>query len=322
MKRHVFIIGLFVLLAALGTASFLYALAPREGGEAGAVRFEITSGEGAYRIAERLMQSGLIRSATGFYLVSLATGAAFELKPGAYELAPRMSAYHMARELAAGPDPDREITVREGMTKFEIDALLAEKGILPRGALLAYERSSGRNLEGYLFPDTYRFYVNSAAPDVVAKFDANFRKKAAPLLDGDEGGLNQRLLLASLLEKEVPDQEERRVVAGILLKRIRNDLPLQVDATLCYIKQLDAGDAVPCYPLIALDFKNKSPYNTYLNKEWPPGPIASPGTGALEAARAPRDSSYWYYLSDPATGKTIFATTLDEHNRNRVKYLE
>ena len=121
----------------------------------------------------------------------------------------------------------------------------------------------------------------------------------------------------------MPDQNDQEIVAGIILKRLAEGIPLDIDATVCYAKLLGrpTSTAQAC-SLSPLDFKIESPYNTYLYKGLPPGPIGNPGTSAITAALHPQSSPYLYYLSDPATGKTIFAKTLDEQNQNRVKYLE
>src|SRR3989344_6352885 len=124
------------------------------------------------------------------------------------------------------------------------------------------------------------------------------------------------LTIASMLEKEVPHFEDRKIVAGIFEKRLEAGWPLQVYAALCYKKP------GKCHPLGALDLKRDSPYNTYLYKGLPPTPISNPGLEAIKAALAPQKSSNWFYLSDPETGNTVFAETLDEHNKNRPHYLK
>jgi UPF0755 protein len=129
-------------------------------------------------------------------------------------------------------------------------------------------------------------------------------------------------VLASLVEREVPLAEDQRRVAGILEKRLAVGMPLQVDATICHIKKIRAGSSVGCYPLSPLDFAVDSPYNTYLHMGLPPQPIGNPGIQAIMAVLDPLPSRYWYYLSDPATGKTVWSETLDEQEANRVKYLK
>lgn len=220
--------------------------------------------------------------------------------------------------------PLREITVSipEGKTVSEIDSILKDAGVLfDDESLLA----SGHNLEGYLFPDTYRFYASSTASAVEEKFIQNFKDKVEPLLRKDVRNFARNLILASLVEKEIPDFPDRKIVAGILLKRLSVGMPLQVDATLCYIKlyanpNIDS-DGKRCYPITQTDKTADSPYNTYLYKGLPPGPIANPGKEAILAVLEAEDTPYWFYLNDPSSGKTIFSRTLEEHNRARRLYL-
>jgi len=125
------------------------------------------------------------------------------------------------------------------------------------------------------------------------------------------------MILASIVEKEVLDiNDERAIVAGILLKREQAGMYLQVDSTLCYIKE-----KLVCKEVIPSDKELNSPYNTYKNKGFPPGPISNPGLSAIKVALFPKSSKYWYFISDPETGGTVFAQTLDEHTQNIVKCL-
>jgi UPF0755 protein len=318
--RNKFFAGLFVVLAVLGTALFLYAAGARTHGGDGVVAQEMSveKGDGARAVAERLMDAHLIRSEGGFYLVAVASGSAFHIKPGTYALSSDMSTWTILKKLVAGPDLERTVTIWEGATIYDIDATLSSVGVLKKGAFIA----SSTALEGYLFPDTYRFFVGSTVGDVIDAMRKNFEAKAAPLLPTDPKEAERVLIIASMLEKEVPEPKDRQLVAGIIEKRLSADMPLQIDATICYIQQMRVSGVTPCYPLKTLDFQFESDYNTYLRRGLPPHPISNPGTEAIQAARAPLHSPYWFYLSDPATDHTIFAVTLDEQNRNRVKYLK
>lgn len=227
----------------------------------------------------------------------------------------------------------REISfvVYEGQTVREINAGLKDFGVLKEGENLL---SLSQPLEGYLFPDTYRFYKNSSAAILVEKILENFYKKADPLLLKDKENYERNLILASIVEKEVPNFEERKIVAGILLKRLKEGMPLQVDASLCYIKthaysvqnltETKSGvDSVikSCYPLTKQDKEIDSPYNTYKYKGLPPAPIGNPGEKAILAVLEAKESPYWYYISDPKTKRTVFSKTLSEHIANIRKYL-
>lgn len=310
--------GIVIIAVFLAASSwFVYELKP-VGGSSNPERTEIKPGDGFLGIADGLKSSGLIRSALVFKIASVITGSWGRLKPGVYELNPTMSSPHILKILLQGRE-EIEVMIPEGSTVIEIDKLLSDKGILPSGALVSC--TSSNSLEGKLFPDTYRFFKNSATAEVIDKFLINFKLKAGSLLSGETGENERNLILASLIEKEVPDFKDRQIVAGILIKRLKQGIPLQVDSSICYVKELIKEAPVYCYPLTALDLKIKSPYNTYLNRGLPPGPIGNPGLSAISAALTPLPSSYLYYLSDPATGKTIFSLTLDEHYKNSVKYL-
>jgi UPF0755 protein len=221
--------------------------------------------------------------------------------------------------------PTTPVTIPEGYTLAQIDRLLGQKGVIDPGELFNFDTSGlekeycflkkGEALEGYLFPDTYEFFLGSSPRVVAERLLDNFNRKAGRLLCG-RPDLKKQVVMASLIEKEVPDQgEDRNLVSGILWKRIGAGVPLQVDASLCY-----AVSPLGCRRE-DIDSKIDSPYNTYLHYGLPPGPIANPGLSAIIAALEPQESAYWYYLSAAGTGQTIFSKDLDEHNRNIVKYL-
>lgn len=208
--------------------------------------------------------------------------------------------------------PKVTVTIPEGWHVIQVNEHLREKGVLAEGGLPA-------ELEGYLFPDTYEFFLDSSVEVVADRFEANLNRYLEELgVDANGDELVRIITMASLIEKEVQDPAEKRIAAGVLWKRLENDMPLQVDATICYLKQVNGNG---CLPISAADKKIDSPYNTYLYRGLPPGPIANPGLDAIRAAVQPASSPYWYYISDPKTGQTIFARTLDEHSANIVKYL-
>lgn len=312
-----------LLIAAISAAVwfFLSLRAPHAAqpdAQSGPIEFRIASSTGVGVIAQDLAAAGIIRSPGAFQVYAALAGHARGFQPGRYRIAPGISAAGVSETLAAGPEIEAVVTVPEGFTAADIDSLLVRAGVTQSGEFLALAREGG--LEGRLFPDTYRFYFNSRPQQVLDRFLSEFERQAAPLLKADPENIERNLVLASLLEKEVPDYEERRIVAGLLLKRAAAGMPLQVDATICYIKEVLRPEE-PCEPIRTLDKEIDSPYNTYLNSGWPPGAISNPGVLAIKAALDPVDSLYWYYLSDPDTGKTIFAETLDEHLANQLKYL-
>ncbi len=303
--------GVLVFFAVL---SFLmYGLSPVYGDDLAEKNVLIKNGLGLGEIADILKEEHLIRSTLAFKIAAVLKGDARDLKSGLYELSPKTSVYALLNAITKGGASEVEVLVLEGATLKEIDQILAQKKIIAPNELINYQKTSDRKLEGFLFPDTYKFFVDSDIQDVADKFLDNFSKKTAGLLNKDD---YKTLILASLLEKEVPDFNERRVVAGILQKRLLAGWPLQVDATVCYAK------TESCYPISPLDLKIDSPYNTYAYKGLPPTPISNPGLEAIKAAKNPQKSSYWFYLSHSKTGKTIFSQDLDEHNLNKSLYLK
>lgn len=299
---------------------FLWSLMPRAWGGVPAQPFEVMRGDGFEGIVERLHDEGLIRSPFALKVYALLFGTADALKPGRYELAPSMSGPRILSALAAGAAREATVVIPEGGSIYDIDRILSTNRVLKEGELVTY--ALPRRLEGYLFPDTYQFFEGASAAEVAQKMLDNFERKARPILERDPVHVAENLILASLVEREVVGYDDQRMVAGILKKRLTGGMPLQVDATICYIKKVRAESPVGCYPLSALDFAADSPYNTYVRRGFPPHAIGSPGVQAILAVLAPQKSPYWYYLSDPQTGKTVWSETLDEHEYNRVKYLK
>lgn len=297
-----------------------HAVSPVSGSAAPLREVRIQRGAGVSAIARELESAGVIRSRLAFQVLVVLTGRSSALKPGRYALSPASSSAAVADALVGGPDREVEALIPEGSTLYRIDEILAEAGVIAPGSLVQYARGDP-SVEGRLFPDRYRFFVDEEPSVVAGKFLDNFREKAEPLLGDDPARARRLVVLASLLEREVPEHEDRRLVAGVLERRLRAGMALQVDASICYAKQVAAGSAVNCLPLDPSDFKIDSPYNTYRYPGLPPGPIGNPGIDALRAALDPKTSPYWYYLSDPKTGKTIFSRTFEEHDTNRARYL-
>ncbi len=299
-------------------------LAPASsGGNGGQVMFMVTPGESFSQIAHALDAAHLLRSRFAFEAAAFLSGAAFHVQSGTYRLSPMMAAPAILKELLRGAS-EITVTIPEGSNIYEIDKMLADAGIITRGALINFK--SDGNLEGMLFPDTYQFFEESDIATVVQKFLDNFNEKAKPLLSADPEHAEHDLILASIVEREVSDPHDEGIVAGIVEKRLAAGMRLQMDTTVCYAKQMTMpADIVDCSTLTRIDFTADSPYdsdyNTYLYVGLPPGPIGNPGIAAITAATHPISSSYWYYVSDPATGKVVYAVTLAEQEANIAKYL-
>ncbi|MDP3052466.1 MAG: endolytic transglycosylase MltG [bacterium] len=308
------------------------------------IKFElkIEKGQGLKEISAALSQARIIRSITVFKLYAIFTGKARHLKSGIYQLNGRLSVPEIINFLIDDSSQEVSITITEGSTLKEIDRILSSANIIPKNSLVSFyfpvhggSAAGGKNdelikaypflegidnLEGFLYPDTYRFKIDSSVEEAAKKFFDNFQNKAWPLIS-QKNNWYQILILASILEKEVPVFNDQQLVAGILNKRIKVGMPIQVDATVLYTKC--QGDFYSCSQrkLSTGDLKLDSPYNTYLNLGLPPTPIANPGQMAIQAALSPKASNYWFYLSDSQTKETIFSETLEDQNKNRQKYL-
>ncbi len=290
--------------------------------------FTIRSGAPFDEIAENLKEEGFIKFKTLFKIYSFIMGDIDKFKAGHYLLGSNLSLSEIARLLVSGPK-ETQVIIIPGMTLKEIDDKLSGNSIIKSGDLIGFNiglvkdeylwLAEARSLEGFLLPDTYNFTQNSNIKAVVQKFLDNFKKKAVSIFQGSQKNLLDKLIIASILEKEIPDYGEQRIGAGILEKRMKAGMALQVDASLIYAKCY--GRFMSCPQLTALDYKNDSPYNTYLYAGLPPTSISNPSPKTIEAAVKAEKSDYWYYLSDPKTKKTIFGKTLDEHNDNRALYL-
>lgn len=340
MREFGFVASILLLLFfSFSIPLFLYNLKPVSLAPE-TLEIKIDRGEGLKEIGSALSRKKAIRSVFVFKTYAILSGAAHRFKPGVYKISTASTTPQIISSLVAGPRQDVAVFIPEGATVMEIDRLLADAGVLKRGELVGFsyggifdeypffsEAVISRSvpgwfsgLEGFLFPDTYRFQVGSAPEQAVKKFLDNFEIRAWPMLV-NRTDWYELLITASVLEKEIPYFEDRRTVAGIIEKRIKEFIPIQVDATLVYLKC--NGDFSGCDErlLSREDFDNETPFNTYKSLGLPPAPISNPGLSALEAALSPQPSPYWYYLSDRRTKNTIFSTTLDEHNDNRAKYL-
>src|SRR3989344_104960 len=307
--------GVFVFLVAISVAYYSYLLSPVSASADSLIKAVTIGGGLSFKdIAALLNAKGIIRSEAGFKIYSVLSGSAHTLKSGRYFFSETMSTPEVVKRLVQGP-PDIEVLIIEGKSLNDIDAKLARLGLIQSGEIKnfpiadlkeKYDFLAGsriKTLEGFLFPDTYRFAPDSSPRVILEKMLDNFKDKA--------GGINfNDLIIASMIEREVPAASDRALVSGIVRKRLSIKMPLQVDATVIYAK---CGGFDNCPPLTKEDFRIKSNYNTYYYQGLPPAPIANPGLEAIQASQHPETSSFLFYLSDPKTGKTLFSRTLEEH---------
>lgn len=293
------------------------------------VVFNVEKGQGSREIALNLEKQGLINWASVFRLYVATKGVSGKLQAGSYFLSSSMNIPRMAEKFVNGEIIKIKLVVPEGYNLKDIEKALflfnknSDISSLKAGDFKSEfnfleDISDQASLEGFLFPDTYEFSYQKNDREIVQKMLDNFDKKFTPYRNKVSGaGLTpfQTITMASLIEKEVKTKEDKELVSGILWKRLKNKIPLQVDATINYITEKQTGR------VLIEETKIDSPYNTYKYLGLPAGPICNPGLESIEAAMYPKNSVYWYYLSTPE-GKTIFSRTLEEHNIAKFKYLK
>ena len=332
MKRFFAILFLLLAVGVAGAAWWFYAGVDRafKGYDAPEVFVEIPQGSGSVAIAKRLADAGIVRDVPSFRLALWITGKGRRLQAGEYRFDQPVSARQVADKIARGDVYVRPITFPEGLTIKQMAAIYESKGFGPakeftdaarkNAALVAAIDPDAKDLEGYLFPDTYKMPRRSTAEQLVGRMVQGFMRELTPaLLDAAEARqltLRQFVTLASIVEKETGNKDERPLVAAVYTNRLRIGMALQCDPTVIY-----ALDRLGRYDgnLTRDDLQFDSRYNTYRYPGLPPGPIANPGRASLDAAAYPADAGYLYFVSRN-DGSHAFASTLDEHNRNVEKY--
>ena len=330
IRRLLLLLAFVAVLAAAGWWFFQYSLSQPYQGYEGPEQFvEIVPGDGSRAIARKLVDAGVVRDEWSFRAALWQSGAARRLKAGEYRFDRPLGVRQVVDMLARGAVYLRQVTFREGLTIREMSRVYESHGLgtatsfvkaASNASLIQDLDPAARDLEGYLFPETYSLPRRAAAGDLVKMMVARFRQVF------DEGlreelrrqgrGLREAVTLASLVEKESAKAEERPLIAGVYRQRLEIGMPLQCDPTVIYALER-AGRYNGNLTREGLAFD--SPYNTYKYPGLPPGPIAAPGHGALAAAVRPADVDYLYFVSRN-DGSHAFARTLDEHNRNVRQY--
>jgi len=318
---------LFVLALLLATGAAYYLVhtpigPPGGTTEADSTYVDIAPGTGMEAIASQLEQSGVLRSRYAFELLRVVKGG--KLLAGEYRFDHPAPATEVYARIVRGDVYTRTLTIPEGYNIFEIANAVEAAGFGDRADFLAAERDQtsliadlsphAASLEGFLFPDTYRFPNHIAPAQILAAMVHRFRQVSAQLsLPADP---RRTVILASLIEKEVSQDSERPLVAGVFANRLERDMPLATDPSVVYAALLDGRYRGTIY---ASDLKSPSPYNTYVHTGLPPGPVANPGIAALKAALAPAHTDYLYFVAD-AQGHSRFSATLKQHSEQVQQY--
>ncbi len=323
IKIGVIAILLIILLLAI------FDMAGIGGGKA-LIDIKVSEGEGLSAIAEKLDDTGIINGKLAFKIYARLTGRHI-YQMGIHKLNPSMSYRQIMKELENMPEADTyTVLIPEGYEVWKVANVLEEEGLINRDVFMREAQVGNfdydfvtqipdrdNRLEGYLYPDTYTFSSNMTEREIINVMLKNFQKKVIPVYEQAQTNrsLDEVINLASVIEREAANDEERGKVASVFINRLNKGMRLESCATIQYI--LKERKAV----LSNEDTMIESPYNTYRNSGLPYGPIASPGLKSIEAALYPEDTDYFYFMSVADGSYSVFAKTFEEHiaNQNRLQ---
>lgn len=330
----IFIFGIFSVLSLifLGYVFVFYHYKQTTHHQTESILIAIPEGANLFDIADELKNRDLVSSKWAFVLGAWSDGLRGKFFAGEFEVQPDLSAIDIAHvltdeRLGRKRSEQIQVTFPEGWTARQMaDRLNAND--LPGDVFYSLSQNPSQNffeefsflsslpkgasLEGFLFPDTYIFGVESSAEIIIKKMLQTFEKKVYSRYSNIDH-LYDKVTLASILEGEVRLDRDRKLVSGIFQKRLDANMRLQSCATIAYA----LGERKVQYT--AEDLTVDSPYNTYTNDGLPPGPVSNPSLSSLEASFFPEESEYWFFLNDPETGDTYFAKNFEEHKVNKEK---
>jgi UPF0755 protein len=286
---------------------------------------DILPGTSSAGIAEQLKQQGIIRSQYVFLGLRMFRGGV--LKAGEYRFDHPLPMTAVWDKIRRGEVYTVALTIPEGSNIFDIATRVEADGLGSKAAFIAGAKEyvglirdidpAAPSLEGYLFPDTYRFARHITPQEMMAVMVGRFRKQAQVI--GLTGELHRTVTLASLVEKETPIDTERPLVASVFVNRLAKNMPLMTDPSVIYAALLEGRYRGTIYQS---DLQAASPYNTYQHAGLPPGPICNPGLKSLEAAMHPAQTDYLYFVAAGAnpSGQSRFSATLEEHAKDVEAY--
>ena len=285
---------------------------------------ELAPGSSTVQMGQQLEAAGIVRTQFAFDLMRWWKKG--RLKAGEYRFDHPTTVAEVYARIARGDVFTKSVTVPEGASIFEIAARLEQAGfdkqafldaVVSQTALVADLDPQAKSLEGYLFPDTYRFARKATPTQICAAMDKRFRSVAGQL--NLKGNVHRVVTMASLVERETARDAERPLVASVFENRLAKNMPLMTDPSVIYGLELNGQWRGTIYQS---DLKLDTPYNTYLHAGLPPGPVANPGIHSLRAAMEPESSDYFYFVAAGANpqGRSLFARTIEEHNHNVAGY--
>jgi len=330
VKKFLAVVLFLIVIAGVGAVVMYRRVNQPYRGYAGTEQFvDIPAGSGSSSIGDRLVAGGVIRDRATYRLALWLSGEGRHLKAGEYRFDRALTPFEAIDKLARGDVYVIHLTLPEGLTIAEMAKLFESHGLGPASAFVEAAKNAAlvgdldpaaKDLEGYLFPETYALPRKTDADKLIRMMVTRFEHVFTPELRQAAASRNlsvrQAVTLASIVEKETARAEERPLVAAVFVNRLALRMPLQTDPTVIYALQR-AGTYTG--NLRREDLAVDSPYNTYRYPGLPPGPIASPGRASLDAAVHPADADFLYFVSRN-DGSHEFARTLDEHNRNVHKY--
>jgi UPF0755 protein len=314
---------LFLLIVAAGVSGAAWLILTPYG-PSSETFVTIAPGSSAAAIARKLEAYGVVRTRYGFDLVRAWHHS--KLLAGTYRFDHPLPVTEVYSQIAHGEVYTKALTVPEGSNIFDIAERVEQAGLGTRTSFLNAAKQTSlvadfdpaaTSLEGYLFPDTYRFPPTMSATQIAAAMVHRFRQEAAKL--GLDQNVHHVVTMASLVERETAIDADRPLVASVFENRLDKRMPLNTDPSVIYGLELTGKWRGTIY---ASDLTRDTPYNTYLHAGLPPGPVANPGIPSLRAAMDPARTNYLYFVaaSVNAQGHSLFAATLDEHNKNVAEY--
>jgi len=327
-------IFLLIIVLALGIAAWFVITVVSGNSSKTAQTFSVAKGQGVNEISRALYDKGIIKNKFVFETWLWLEKSEGKIVAGIYNFPANVSIRQLKNILVLGPgNSQRSITLLEGWTR-QMMASALDKNSLSGQSFLALtddrnlwgndydwlaDMPVGASLEGFIFPDTYYINDETTARDLVVKALNNFDKKLTPTIryeiERQGKTIFEVITLASIIEREVPQATDKKMIADVFLKRLDKDIGLQSDATVNYIT--GKGLTQPT----AADLSIDSPYNTYKYRGLPPGPISNPGLDSIEAVVYHTKNNYYYFLTTKE-GKVIYSRTYEEHLANKKKYLD
>lgn len=323
------LVGIAVLMVVLVRGAWVIYVGDRYRDQA--VVIDIESGATIRDVRDTLVDAGVLRAPVWFLLHGKVTNRV--VHAGRFSVAPGTPIRELYRLLSNSADLELQITMIEGWTLQDLEDHLVSRGLsteadmalalsdpaLKTRYVFLQKIPDSVDVEGYLFPDTYRFFPDATAADVVDRLLHEFETRVVVARESDIAAsgytLHEVVTMASLLEREVRHPEDMAMVSDVIRKRLEDGMPLQLDATVNYA----TGKNDPGVSLA--DTQVDSPYNTYKYPGLPIGPISNPGDVAFNAALNPQENPYYFYLTTP-DGTVVYARTNEEHIQNKARYLE